>query len=133
MANQLLDMEGAALSWPHPNVNTHPHSLRDPLRNEGTSELCLLLKTPPFLPTSGKQRWEGPSGREEGPWSRHQGPSSACALPQGPMEELVGLREGSSGNPVALRGALGPMSRSAEASEVRAGLPTPDPLWESSR
>lgn len=52
---------------------------------------------------------EGPRGRERPLEQLTQG-RSVCLL-RGPMEELVGLREGSSGSPVTLHELWGPCPR----------------------
>lgn len=52
---------------------------------------------------------------------------SACALPQGPMEELVGLREGSSGNPVTLQELWGPCPRVRRGIRGESWAPHPRP------
>ncbi|XP_043301316.1 chloride channel protein ClC-Kb isoform X3 [Cervus canadensis] len=75
---------------------------------------------PPFLPIReaemGRAQWQG----GEGPWSRPPRVHLPMHSLRGLMEELVGLREGSSGNPVTLQELWGPCPRVRRG--IRGGL-----------
>ncbi|XP_027821492.2 chloride channel protein ClC-Ka isoform X6 [Ovis aries] len=85
-----------------------PRPSDQPAAREDAPCLCVALAGAPELQAKAslsEARWLGPQ---------------QSGLSEGPMEELVGLREGSSGNPVTLRELWGPCPRVRRG--IRGGL-----------